>query len=645
MSIEVELGSFLEDLTSKIKRCETLVEDLLKIETKTYQNFTGELGFATQELEDHFTPLSHINAVCNTERTQEIYAKALNDITLFYTKLSQNLDLYVANKEIRSNDATLSDLQKRSLDLTIQSYELSGADLERSLKDRLQEINIKESELSNDFSQNLIDANNEYELILTDPADLEGLLPSDLESAKFEDEGVTKYRFTLQLPSYLAYMTHGKNASIREELYRAYTTRSPQNAEIIDELMRLRDASSKILGFKNYASYSLETKMAKDESEVIGFLQNLLSHSQKQAKAELSELQTIAGKELKSFDVAYYSQKLKEQKFDIDEELYKNYFEQEQVIGGMFEFLHELFGVEFVKVETKLWHEDATAYDLVVNGELKARLYMDLSARKGKRGGAWMNDFDTHHTLRDGSTQLASAVVVCNFAPATATQASLLRHDDVVTLFHEMGHALHHLLSEVSLSDLSGVNGVEWDAVEFPSQFLENFAYDPSVLKKVAKHYKSKEVITDEMIAKLIESKNFQSALLMLRQLEFALFDMKLHSKLYQGEQIQTLLDEIRSETSLIPPPSYNKFQNGFSHIFAGGYAAGYYSYKYAEVLSADLYTHISDGKRLDLGLANKYREIILQGGGSKSMRDLFFDLMQREPDELALLSFSGIAS
>ncbi len=309
----------------------------------------------------------------------------------------------------------------------------------------------------------------------------------------------------------------------------------------------------------------------------------------------------------------------------------------------MFDFLNRLFGITFKKTDEELWDKKAFSYNLYLDGKLTSRLYLDLEARKGKQGGAWMNNFQTHCKDEKGDEQLSSAVIVCNFPPSKGKSPSLLRHDDVVTLFHEMGHGIHHMLSNVNENEVSGVNGVEWDAVEFPSQFLENFAYESSVLKLFARHYKTKETLSDEMIQKLVESKNFLSALGMLRQLEFSLFDFKLHTKLYGGDDIQNLLDSIRKETSLIKPPSYNKFQNGFSHIFSGGYAAGYYSYKWAEVLSADTFFSVVDEGIFDSKTAKKYLDIILKGGGAKSMDALFYELMGREPNPDNLLRLNGI--
>lgn len=644
LEFKVDLDTFIEELNKRVQKNNKKIDELLKIEDKTFSNFVKPLEMMDEHLNQFFTPLSHLNSVNNTAKTQEIYAESLPVITEYSTKLSQNLEVYKAYKAIQENQqSTLNQEQKRVLELNILNFELSGAHLDEKTKERLQEINIKKSELSNNFSQNVLNATNEYEYIITDEKDVEGIPPSDIINAKFEEDGITKYKFTLQMPSYIAYMTYGKNEKIREALYKAYVTRAPQNAQIIDELLLLKNEMSQLLGFKNYAEYSLASKMAKDEKSVIDFLEKLILNSKAQAKEELKEVQKLSSKPLQSFDASYYSELLKKEKYEIDEELYRPYFEQKSVVNGMFDFLNKLFGIKFKKTDEKLWHKKAFSCDLYVDNMLKSRLYLDLETRKGKQGGAWMNNFQTHCLNEKDEEQLSSAVIVCNFPPSANDNPSLLRHDDVVTLFHEMGHAIHHMLSSVNENEVSGVNGVEWDAVEFPSQFLENFAYEPHVLKLFASHHETGEIIPDEMIDKLVRSKNFLSASGMLRQLEFSIFDFKLHTKIYQGEEIQNLLDSIREETSLIKPPSYNKFQNGFSHIFSGGYAAGYYSYKWAEVLSADVYFSVVDEGIFASETANRYLHVVLNGGGSQSMDILFKELMKREPNPDNLLRLNGI--
>lgn len=647
LDFDVNLDTAIDELTALLQKGKDEIDKLLSIKEKTYANFVKPFEMIDERLGWFFTPISHLNSVNNSEETQEVYAKALPLLSEYGTEISQNEAIYQAFKTIKEKEGkSLNQEQNQVLDHNIRDFELSGAHLDQAKKDRLKEINLRKSTLTNDFSQNLLNATNAYELIITDEKDVEGIPPSDLENAKQEDGS---YKFTLQMPSYIAYMTYGKNPALREELYKAYTTRSPENAAIIDELMQLRQEMAQLLGFNNYAELSIAPKMATSTDKVIDFLEELAVASKPQAKTELAELEALAKKEgqekISSFDTAYYSEILKKEKYDIDEEAYRPYFEQHSVVQGLFDFLHRLLGIEFRAADVKLWDEKASAYDLYVNDVLKSRLYIDLEARASKRGGAWMNNWQTHCKDEHGETVLSSAYIVCNFPASKKTTPSLLRHDDVVTLFHEMGHALHHMLSEVHEVSVSGVNGVEWDAVEFPSQFLENFAYEPQVLKLFAKHHETGEVISDEMIAKLDRSRNFQSAMGMLRQLEFSIFDFKLHMKLHTGDEVQALMDSIRDEISLLKPPSYNKFQNGFAHIFAGGYAAGYYSYKWAEVLSADAFFHFVDNGIFEEEIAASYRDIVLGLGGSESMSVLFEKFMGRELDTTGLLRLNGIAA
>jgi len=644
IKFQCNLDTFIDDLQTILNTNNQQIKQLLSMDLKHYTSFVKPMQEMDEKLELFFTPLSHLNSVNNSDETQKVYSDSLPIITEYSTNISQNIDIYKAYKQILKNEEnTLTDEQKRVLKLNIQGFELSGAHLDQDIKKRLSEINIKKSELQNNFSQNLLDATNAYEKIILKEEDLKGIPLSDLQNAQFEEDGITKYRFTLQMPSYIAYMTYGPNPEIREEIYKAYVSRAPENAQIIEQILALRHEMSNLLGFDNYSQYSLASKMADSTKNVLNFLNTLLKNSKSQAKEELQELQNLSNDTLQSYDTAYYAQKLKKKKYDIDEEKYRPYFEQTNVLNGMFDFLNKLFGIEFQKVQEELWDEKALSYDLYIDSKLRSRLYFDLEARKSKRGGAWMHNYQTHSINNDGVKNLASAFVVCNFPASSDTSPSLLRHDDVVTLFHEMGHAIHHVLSNVSESEVSGVNGVEWDAVEFPSQFLENFVYEPKVLKMFAKHFESNEVIPEQMIQKLVDSKNFMSASGMLRQLEFSIFDFELHTKAYKTNEVQDLLDTIREETALIKTPKYNKFQNGFAHIFAGGYAAGYYSYKWAEVLSADAFFRVVDEGIFNSDTANKYLEIVLDGGGAKSMDKYFKELMGRDADTDSLLRLNGI--
>ncbi len=639
------LEKFLDENRKKI-------DELLNIKNKTYKNFVLPFQEIGESINDFLTPIFHIDSVKNSEITTKVYEECIPVISKYETEISQNDKFYYAFKDIQSKEkSTLNDIQNKVLENEIRDFKLSGCHLENNKKKRLEEINLKLSELSHKFSQNLLSATKSFEMIIENFEDVKEIPTSDLELAKFEEEGKTKYKFTLQMPSYLAYITYGTSREKREEIYKAYCTRAPQNGKIIEEILALKDEKVKILGFENYAQYSLATKMASKEEDVVSFLEELGKKAKVKAKEELNEIKELALKDgitdFRSSDVSYYSEKLKKAQYDLDEEYYRPYFEQQSVLNGFFDFLHQMFNIKFTKANTPAWDEKVKVYDLSEDDKVVARMYIDLESRSDKKGGAWMNNWHTYHKNSNGEIKLPTAYIVGNFPPSTAETPSLLRHNDVVTLFHEMGHALHHLLSKIEEPFVSGISGVAWDTVEFPSQFLEYFSYDKDVLKLFAKHYQTGEVLDDEAIDKIIKAKNFQSSMATVRQVEFALFDFKVHQKLYKTEdEVQEILNSVRNEFSVMTPPSYNKFQNGFSHIFSGGYAAGYYSYKWAEVLSADaFYMFIDSGNIFNKELGLKYRDTILSKGGSYDMDKLFFDFAQREPSVDSLLKIDGIIS
>ena len=647
----------LNDFENSAKNLEILInknknrlEELLKIEDKNYTNFIIPYQLMAEELDEFCTPIFHIDSVKNSETTQKVYDECLPLISIYTSQLASNENVYSTIKDIQYKyNGSLNIEQQKVIENELRDFKLGGCGLSDDNKKVLENINLELSELNKEFSQNLLDSTNAWEMIIDDEKDIKEIPSSDLEAAKFtDDNGVIKYKFTLQMPSYIAYTTYGTSREKREEIYKAYTTRAPQNGKLIEKILNLREQEANLLGFDNYAKLSLATKMASSEDDVISFLYELAKYSKDQAVVELDEVRAIAKldgcDELESYDLAYYSQKLKEEKYDIDEEYYRPYFEKDSVLNGLFDFLNNIFDIKFTKVDTSTWDEKASVYELSSNNKAFARLYIDLEARKDKRGGAWMNNWHTH-SITNGNESLATAYIVCNFPSSTETSPSLLRHSDVVTLFHEMGHALHHMVSTVSEPFVSGINGVAWDVVEFPSQFLEYFSYDKEVLQMFAKHHITNEVLDDESIDKLIKARNFQSSLTTIRQIEFALFDFKLHQKLYNENEVQDLLDRIREETSVMKPPSYNKFQNGFSHIFAGGYAAGYYSYKWAEVLSADAFYLFIENGVLNKELALKYKDIILSSGGSIDMNELFYKFSGRKADIKSLLKIDGIIS
>ncbi|NPA50131.1 MAG: M3 family metallopeptidase [Epsilonproteobacteria bacterium] len=633
------LESFLNKLEKQIDINKKKIKRLSNSNQTNYKDTLKKLEDLDEELEIIFTQLSHYNSVNNSKKSNEVYEKAIDFLTKYHNFIIQNEALFNKLKTIVPNNK----YESRALELQKRDFILNGAELPKDKKRELEEIEIRLSQLANTFNQNLLEATNSYELIIDNEKDLEGLPKDIIQKAKEIRDNKIVYKFTLQAPSYLAYMSYGKNRKIREELYRAYNTRAPQNQEVIDEILRLREKKAKLLGFENYAAYSLATKDAKSQEDVLNFLYLLLKKGKKFAKQEIEELKEFAKKEdnieLESYDILYYIQKLKDKKFKYDENRAKEYFEQNRVLKETLKFIGELFNIEFREnLELKRWHKSVKVFDIYSNNKLNARIYFDLEARENKQSGAWMHDWESYFIDSKDNLHLPSAFVVANFSPATNDIPSLLRHDDIVTLFHELGHALHHLLSKVPVRSISGINSVAWDVVEFPSQFLENFAYEPKILKKFAYHYKTNQPIDEDILEKIKSAKNFMAGYYLLRQLEFALFDFLLHQKLYQKDEVNRLLNYIREETSLIKPPSYVRFEHSFSHIFAGGYAAGYYSYKWAEVLSADAFFECLDNGEFDKEKAIGYKENILSKGASKDMRELYYDWLQKEPKVESLL-------
>ncbi|EMK10083.1 MULTISPECIES: M3 family metallopeptidase [Leptospira] len=632
------------EILEKIKKIREEIPVLLSQKERTYENVIRPLDDLVQEMQVEFTVLAHLNSVKNSKEIQAYYTEILPEITAFYSDLGQNEELNSVYQEILKNEEnTLSIPRKKSLQDSILQFRLSGIGLKPEIKKRIQEIQIRLSDLNNRFSQNLLDATNTFELILDRQEDVEGIPESDLNASKTEDG---KYRFTLQAPSYTAYMTHGPNRNIRESLYKAYTTRAPQNGKLISEILSLRNELAKFLDYFSYAELSLATKVANSVPAVLKFLRDLAKQVKPVAEKEFKDLsnfaKTLGIDSIQAYDTAFVSEKMMKSKFDFDEEETRPYFEKDSVISGTFQFLNMLFGIEFRKTSAKVWEDKVQVYDLYKEKKLISRLYLDLEARKDKQGGAWMHNWHSRNRMK-GREVLPTAFVVCNFPVSTKDSPSLLKHSDVVTFFHEMGHALHHLCTKIEEPPVSGINGVEWDAVEFPSQFLENFATEADVLKIFGKHYKTGETIPDSMIVKLKETKNFLSAMGIVRQLEFSLFDIFIHLKSHTEEEVHSILIDIRKEVSVVIPPEYNRFQNGFSHIFSGGYAAGYYSYKWAEVMSADAFFAFVERGIFDSKLSEVYFREILEKGGSENAMVLFKRFLGREPRIESLLKLYGL--
>ncbi|MGE4267489.1 MAG: M3 family metallopeptidase [Deferribacterales bacterium] len=629
------------ELDNILKANKLTIEKLLQLPQKTYMNFIRPMMETDMLINEFITPVSHVNYVNNSEQTQDVYNYCMPEITRYGTEMGQRSDIYETVLGIyEAEKETLKPAQVRVLEKMLKGFRLSGVHLPDEQKARLMEINLELTNLSTDFSQNVLKDSDSFELTIEDPKDVEGIPAPDLKTAECEKG----WCFTLKLPSYMAYMAYGPNREIREKLYHAFCTRAPQNAEIIEKNLKLRKEMANILGFSRFSDLSIERKNAKTPEEVLQFLTDLAEKAYAQGKKEMEELKKLADlKDIASYDTGFYSEKLRRIKCGYDEQEYRPYFEQDSVVKGLFDFVEKLFGVSFKQVDVPVWHETVKAYDMSRDGKVFARLFTDLEARKGKRDGAWMNEWQTHHKDADGNTVLASGLICGNFPQAAPDNPSLLRHSDVVTLFHETGHALHHLLSKIDEAEVSGVNGVDWDVIEFPSQFLELFAYNREVLKMFAKHYRTGEVLPDEMIDRLDGVRTFMAASGMLRQLEFGIFDMTIHADAYTAGEVQTLLDEIREKTAIILPPAYNKFQNGFSHIFSGGYAAGYYSYKWAERLSCDAYSIFVDNGVFDGKTGERFMDTVLSNGGSQDMMALFEQFAGRQPDNDSLLRVNGI--
>jgi len=640
-------------------------ENLQNIETilsqnidYTWGNLIAPIDTLNDTLANFWSPISHLNSVCNTDELRVAYNEAQPKLSSYYTKLGQNHQLYCAYKNISTAD--LSVAQQKVIDNAVRDFELSGVALEDAKKQRFGEIKLRTSELSTKFSENVLDSTQAWQKHISDADELVGMpdlaLAAAEQTAKAKDLG--GYLLTLEFPSYLPVMSYCANRELRREVYTAFATRASDtienkkwdNSPIIEELLALRLELANVLGFDSYAHYSLATKMAQTPDDVLGFLNKLAEQSVATARSEFDSLALFAKEtdnieHLEAWDVGYYSEKLKKDKYAISQDQLRPYFPMDKVLEGLFNITSRLFNFEITKIDDfDSWHKDVTHYQLSRDGQVIARCYLDPFARANKRGGAWMDVCRTRMRTLSGDLQLPTAYLVCNFNSPVGDNQALLTHDEVTTLFHEFGHGLHHMMTQMEDADVSGINGVPWDAVELPSQFLENWCWQPQALALISGHYQSGETLPTDMLDKLLAAKNFQSAMGMVRQLEFSLFDYRLHLEYQPGESmVQPLLNQIRQQVAAVTPPAFNAFQNGFSHIFAGGYAAGYYSYKWAEVLSADAFSLFEEKGIFHRETGYAFLENILQKGGSEEPAKLFKDFRGREPNTDALLRHCGI--
>ncbi len=630
----------------------------------TWDNLVAILDEADEVLDRAFDPVSHLNAVVNSEPLRKAYNACLPKLADFATEVGQNRALFDAYAQVKASEYDrLDTAQKKVIDNALRDFHLSGIDLPPEKQKRFGEIQSRLSELTSQYSDNVLDATNAWHKEISDVAQLRGLPESALAQAKqaAEQRNLGGWLLTLDFPSYYAVITYAEDRALREEIYTAYCTRAsdqgPQagkfdNSALMDEILALRHEEAQLLGYQSFAELSLATKMADSSEQVLDFLRDLGKKALPAAKKEVSELRAFAKQicdidDLKSWDASFVSEKLQQARYAISQEALRPYFPVPQVLSGLFAIAGRLFGIQVQeRSDVDVWHKDARYFDVLdAAGEVIAGFYIDLYARQNKRGGAWMDDCLARWRRRDGALQKPVAYLVCNFTPPVGDDPALLTHDEVTTLFHEFGHGLHHMLTRVDARSVSGISGVAWDAVELPSQFMENWCWEPEALALISGHYQSGEPLPADMLHKMLLAKNFQSAMMMMRQIEFSIFDMRIHREgaLDKRVDIQQVLDEVRAEVAVMQPPAFNRFQHGFSHIFAGGYAAGYYSYKWAEVLSADAFSRFEEDGIFNAVAGADFRRAILERGGAEDAMALFMRFRGRAPRVDALLRHSGI--
>lgn len=649
-----------------IKECRETVKTVLKNDTGyTWENLIAPLEESDDRLSRIWSPVGHINAVVSSDEVREAHDACLPLLSEYSTWIGQNEDLYLAYKAVHDSDAfsSLSTAQQKVITNALRDFRLSGIGLPEDKKARYGEISKRLSELTSTFSNNVMDATLAWQKVITDEAELAGLPDSAIAAAKAAAEAkeLEGYLFTLDFPSYIPVMTYSENRSLRREVYEAFCTRASDvgpnagewdNTPLMDEIVALRHELAQLLGFEHFGEKSLATKMAESSDQVLSFLTDLADKSIVQGKAELAEITAFAAEEfgtdkLEAWDITFYAEKLKQKTYAISDEALRPYFPEDRVVKGLFEVVKRLFGLTIIEeLGVDSWHKDVRFFEIFdADGELRGSFYLDLYAREHKRGGAWMNDCLAHRIKADGQLQKPVAFLTCNFNKPVGDKPALFTHNEVTTLFHEFGHGIHHMLTQVEPAAVSGINGVPWDAVELPSQFMENWCWQKEALAFISGHYETDEPLPQDMLEKLLAAKNYNSAMGMLRQLEFGLFDFRMHME-YQpesGANIQQVLNDVRAKVAVFPAPTFNRFQNSFSHIFAGGYAAGYYSYKWAEVLSADAFSRFEEEGIFNRDTGADFMTNILELGGSREPMELFVGFRGRKPSVDALLRHSGI--
>ena len=657
---QITLDRLKQNIETAIQNGQTFLKELTEVPESIRQqlDILEKIDALENNMSESWGVLSHLNAVMNNAETREVYQALLPALSEYYTQLGQHVPLYQTYQHVHDH-AVFTDLpaaQQSAIKLALRDFKLSGVALEGKAKQRYAEISARLSQLSSDFSNHVLDSTQAYFKPLNEDQ-LKGLPQSSIELLKQygQQRELEQAVATLDIPSYLAIMTYADDRALREELYQAYVTRASDlaqdtqfdNAPVMVEILSLRQEMAKLLGFDNYAEYSLASKMAPDVETVDQFLVDLAGHARTPALKEITELQEIAQAdgitELKPWDSTYYSEKLKVQQFNLSQEDLKPYFPAPKVIQGLFNVVNRLYGINVIEREAPLWHSDAHYYELEDQGTVIGGFYFDLYARSGKRGGAWMSGFRSRMQTEDG-LQKPICYMVGNFTPPVGDQPALLTHDEVNTLFHEFGHGLHHMLTEVDNISVAGTHGVAWDAVELPSQFMEFWTWDKDSLDLLSEHIETKETLPKHLLKALLDARFFQSGMQTLRQIEFSLFDLSIHklTPALSTDGIQATLDDIRQKYAVLPTTDYNRFQNSFSHIFAGGYAAGYYSYKWAEVLASDAFDRFEKEGVFNTETGNEFRKNILAVGGKDTALDAFINFRGREPKIDALLRHQG---
>ena len=646
-----------------IAHCKATIDEVVASSDYSYQNVVAAIEEADDRLSKMWSPVSHMNSVVSSDALREAHDACLPMLSEYGTWVGQHEGLYNAYIALKDSEefATLSEQQQKLITNTVRDFTLSGVALDGEKKKRFADIQARLSELSSTFSNNVMDATMGWSKHVTDEAELAGMPESALAAAAqaAHQKDLQGWLFTLDIPSYLPVMMYADNAALREEMYRAYTTRASElgpnagewdNSAIIQETLALRTEIAKLLDFENYSERSLATKMAESTSQVVSFLEDLAAKSKPQAQQELDEIRAYAAdkhgmESLNAWDLPYYSEKLKQEKYTISDEMLRPYFPEDKVLNGLFEVVHRLYGLTIVEQPgVDVWHKDVRYFTIKDDAdEFRGSFYLDLYARAKKRGGAWMDECRVRRILPDGSLQAPVAYLTCNFNGPVGDKPAMFTHDEVVTLFHEFGHGIHHMLTRMSVAGVSGINGVPWDAVELPSQFLENWCWEEDALTFISGHYETGEPLPNDLLDKMLAARDYQSAMQMVRQLEFSLFDFKLHQQNGSEANVQAVLDEVRSQVAVVVPPEFNRFQHSFGHIFAGGYAAGYYSYKWAEVLSADAFSKFEEDGIFNRDTGKAFLHNILEMGGSKEPMELFVAFRGREPQVDALLRHSGI--